>query len=132
MLLILILIVLCFLLFSPAGRMLHFEGSVRKLLHDISEARRQAWRNADALGRERIVRFECGWRAIGRVAVAGTLLTGAVATASPVLAIACTVTAWRVIKPSRQEMRDACMYRSSGCEDEPPYQWSNSYALLRL
>jgi len=123
MLLILVLVVLCFVLSTQAGRALIFESPVRRLVQDISDVRKRAWRNADALGREQIVRLECGWRVIGRVAVAGTLLTGAFATASPIVAIACTVTAWQVIKPARQEMRDACSYRSSGAEDERPYPW---------
>jgi hypothetical protein len=27
--------------------------------------------------------------------------------------------AWRVVKPIREEMRDACAYRSTGAMDEP-------------
>jgi hypothetical protein len=117
------LIALCFVLSSQAARVVAFESPVRKLLHDISEARKWAWRNADAPTRERIVRQECACRVIGRVAVAGTLLTAAFATASPVLAIACTVAAWRAVKPTKREMRDACSYRSTGARDEPTWSW---------
>src|ERR1017187_6687220 len=122
MIAILTLIVVCFVL-VPQARRLHFELPVRELLGNIIEARKQRWRNADALARERIVRQECTWRVIGRVAGTGALLTVASATASPALALMFAVAAWRVIKPTKQEMRDACSYRSTGAEDEPPWSW---------
>jgi hypothetical protein len=115
------LIALCFVLSSQAARVVAFESPVRKLLHDISEARKWAWRNADAPTRERIVRQECAWRIILRVVGTGALLTVAFATASPVLALMCAAAAWRVIKPIKQEMREACSYRSTGKNDEPRY-----------
>ncbi len=119
MVLTLMLIVVSLVLFSQAGRVLYVERPVSKLLRDTAKARKDAWRNADAVGRERIVRLECGWRVVGRAAGAGALLAGAFATTSPVLALACAVSAWRTIRPARQEMRDACSYRSTGGEDEP-------------
>jgi len=123
MVLTLALILVYFVLFSRAGRVMYVERSVSELLRDIREARRQAWRNADAVGREQIVRLECAWRVIGRVAGAGALLTGAIVIASPVLALACAFTAWRVVKPIASEMRTACSYHSSGMDDEPQHSW---------
>lgn len=123
MLLTLALIALCLVLFSQAGRVFTSENVLGRILRDIGEARDRACRDADASGRERIVRLECGWRVIGRVVAAGVLLTGAFATASPVLKLACTVSAWRVIKPVRREMRDACSYHSTGANDERPYMF---------
>ena len=119
----LVSLIVLFALLSRASRVLSSENPVSNLLRDIAESRRRAWRNADAFGRERMVRMECRWRIIGRTAIAAILLSGAFATASLVLAIACTVTAWRVIQPTRQEMRNACSYRSTGTNDEPPYMF---------
>lgn len=119
---ILTLIVACFVLI-PQARLLHFKLPVRELLRNIVEARKQQWRDADALARERIVRQECAWRVIGRVAGTGALLAVAFATASPVFALMCAATAWRLIKPTRQEMRSAVSFRSTGAEDEPHYSW---------
>jgi len=119
---ILMLIVVCSVLVTQARR-LHFKLSVRELLRNIGEAMNQRWRNADALERERIVRLECAFRVIGRVAVSGALLAVALTTASPALALMCAGAAWRVIQSTRQEMADVCSYRSTGAEDEPPYSW---------
>jgi hypothetical protein len=78
-----------------------------------------AWQRADALERERMVRKACGWRVLGRIVGAGVLVTGATVVASPTLAIMWCVAAWRVVKPIRKEMRDACAFKSTGAEDEP-------------
>ena len=116
------LIVLLILLVIKAARSL-FQPAINEVVGAINEVREPNWRNADAAEREKIVRKACGWRVIGRVVGAGALLTGAFVTATPILALACAVTAWRVIKPVRQEMRSACSYRSTGAQDEDPYCW---------
>jgi hypothetical protein len=85
--------------------------------------REQEWRTADAEQRERIVREECAWRVLGRVAGAGTLIAGGFITASPGLAVMWALVAWRVVKPIRSEMREACLYRSTGRSDESPHSW---------
>jgi hypothetical protein len=85
--------------------------------------REQKWRDADAQQRERIVRDECAWRVIGRVVGAGGLAVGAITVASPGLAAMWAVVAWRLVKPTRQDLRDACSYHSTGTSDEPPYSW---------
>ena len=72
------------------------------------EVREHNWRNADAHRREKIVRQSCGWRVISRVVGAGALVAGASVTASPALAFACCMAAWRMLKPIKQEMR-ACI-----------------------
>src|SRR5215467_10051496 len=85
------------------------------------EVREHNWRRANTFEREKMVRKSCGWRVIGRVAGAGALITGAFVVTSPGLVFACCVAAWRVLGPIKQEMRDACAYRSTGAEDEPRY-----------
>jgi hypothetical protein len=85
--------------------------------------REQKWRAADAEHRERMVREECSWRVIGRVAGASAVIVYAVFMAPPALAIMSVVAAWRVVKPIKQEMRDACFYRSTGTQEEPPYSF---------
>jgi hypothetical protein len=119
---ILMLIAVCFVL-VPQARLLRFNLPVRELLRNIMEARKQQWRNADAPTRERIVRDECAWRVIGRVVGAGGLAIGAFIVASPGLAAMWAVVAWRLIKPIKEELRDASSYRSTGAGDEPPYSW---------
>jgi hypothetical protein len=119
---ILTLIVVCIFLF-PQARRLHFKLPVRELLRNIGEAMKQRWRKADALERGRIVRLECAFRVIGRVAVSGALLVVALTTASSALALMCAGAAWRVVQPTKQELREACSYRSTGAEDEPRYSW---------
>ena len=86
------------------------------------QSREQEWRTADAEQRQRIVRGECAWRVLGRVAGAGTLIASAFL-ASPALSVMWILAAWRVIEPTKSEMRSACLYRSSGRNDEPPYSW---------
>ena len=85
--------------------------------------REQKWRDADALQRERIVRDECAWRVIGRIAGAGALVTGAFIIPFSVPAVIWVVAAWRVVKPIAQELSDACSYRSTGANNETPYSW---------
>ena len=65
-----------------------------------------------------MVRKACGWRVIGGVVGAGALVAGASIAASPALGFAFCLAAWRTLKPIKQEMRDACAYRSTGAEDE--------------
>ena len=93
--------------------------ALKKIGGSVEEAREHDWQQADAPERERMVRRACGWRVIGRVASAGTLVTGASVLASPAVAIMSCVVGWRLIKPIRQEMRDACSYGSTGAKDEP-------------
>ena len=85
--------------------------------------RGRRWRGANANKRERIVREECGWRILGRVAACGGLAIGAFAAASPAFAVICGLSAWRLLKPIRAEMRDACAFRSTGSDDEALYCW---------
>jgi hypothetical protein len=119
----LVLLILLPVLLVISGVRFLFELPVRELLNDIGYTRKERWRNADPLMRERIVRLECAWRAIGRVAGAGALIVGAFNIGSPALAAMWAVAAWRVVKPIKQEMRDACSYRATGTKDEPPYSW---------
>ena len=114
------LIVLLILLVIKAARSL-FQPAINEVVGAINEVREPNWRNADAAEREKIVRKACGWRVIGRVVGAGALVTGAFIMASHTLAIMWCVAAWRVVKPIREEMRDACAYRSTGAPDEPRY-----------
>jgi hypothetical protein len=85
--------------------------------------RAQIWRDADAKQRERAVRDECAWRVIGRVLVAGGLAIGACTVGSTGLAAMWALVAWRVVKPIKADMREACSYRSTGESDEAPYSW---------
>ena len=83
------------------------------------EVQEHTWRHADAFERERLVRRACGWRVIARVAGASALVAGACVSAWPAFGFACCMCAWRIIRPIKQEMRDACAYRSTGAQDEP-------------
>jgi len=85
----------------------------------LGPADEHAWQRANALERERMVRKACGWRVLGRIVGAGVLVTGATVVASPTLAIMWCVAAWRVVKPIREAMRYACVFKSTGTEDEP-------------
>jgi hypothetical protein len=85
--------------------------------------REQRWREADANKRKRIVREECALRVIGRVLGAGGLAIGACTVGSAGLAAMWALVAWRVVKPIKAEMREACSYRSTGSIDEAPYPW---------
>ena len=85
--------------------------------------REQRWRNADAEQRERFVREEYAWRVLGRLAGAGCLAIGASIVASPGLAVMWGIVGWRLVRPIRQDLREACLYRSTGRSDEPPHSW---------
>ena len=85
--------------------------------------RKLRWREADANKRERIVREECAWRVVGRVLGAGGLAIGACTVSSAGLAAMWALVAWRVIRPIKTEIRDACSYHSTGSDDEAPYSW---------
>jgi len=98
-----------------------FERPLNEVVSTVNEARDHHWRNADAVERERMVRKACGWRVIARVVGAGALVSGAFVAASSTIGFACCLAAWRMLKPIKQEMRDACAYRSTGAADEPRY-----------
>jgi hypothetical protein len=93
-----------------------FGAAAKEVLGPADE---HAWQHATAFERERMVRQACAWRVLGRVVGAGALVTGATVVSSPTLVIMWCVAAWRVVKPIREEMRDACAYRSTGAMDEP-------------
>jgi len=112
------LIVLPLLLVLKAAQLL-FEPAIKEVAGAVNEVRDHNWRNADAVERERMVRKACGWRVIGRVVGAGALVAGASVAASSTIGFACCLAAWRMLKPIKQEMRDACAYRSTGAPDEP-------------
>ncbi len=99
--------------------LLLFERPLNEVVSAVNEVRGHNWRNADALEREKMVRKSCGWRVIGRVVGAGALVAGASIAASSTIGFACCLAAWRTLKPIKQEMRDACAYRSTGAPDEP-------------
>jgi len=98
-----------------------FERPLNEVVSTVNEVRDYHWRNADAVERESMVRKACGWRVIGRVVGAGALVAGASIAASPALGFAFCLAAWRTLRPIKQEMRDACAYRSTGADDEPLY-----------
>lgn len=110
-----LLIVLALLLVVRAARQI-LRAAAKDVLGAADE---HAWQHANAAGRERMVRNACGWRVLGRVVGAGALVTGATVVASPTLAIMWCVAAWRMVKPIKEEMRDACAFKSTGAEDEP-------------
>ncbi len=111
------LIVLSILVVIKVGRSL-FEGPLNEVVGAVNQVREHNWRNADAVEREKMVRKACGWRVIGRVVGAGALVGGAFVATSPTIGFAFCLAAWRMLKPIKQEMRDACAYRSTGAEDE--------------
>jgi hypothetical protein len=115
-----VLIVLPLVLVLKAAQLL-FERPLNEVVGAVHEVCDHNWRNADAVEREEMVRKSCGWRVIGRVVGAGALVAGASVAASPALGFACCMAAWRMLRPIKQEMRDACAYRSSGAPDEPRY-----------
>ena len=110
-------ILLPILIVLKAAQLL-FERPLNEVVSTVNEVRDHHWRNADAVERERMVRKACGWRVIGRVVGAGALVGGAFVATSSTLGFACCLAAWRLVKPIKQEMRDACAYRSTGEEDE--------------
>jgi hypothetical protein len=111
-------ILLPILIVLKAAQLL-FERPLNEVVSAVNEVRDHHWRNADAVERERMVRKACGWRVIGRVTGAGALVAGASIAASPALGFACCLAAWRMLKPIKQEMRDACACRSTRADDEP-------------
>jgi hypothetical protein len=98
-----------------------FERPLNEVVSAVNEVRGHHWRNADAVERERMVRKACGWRVIGRVAGAGALVGAAFVATSSTIGFACCLASWRMLKPIKQEMHDACAYRSTGADDEPLY-----------
>ena len=119
-----VFVLLLILIVIKTGQLL-FECSLNEVVSTENEVRDHNWRNADAAEREKMVRKSC-WRVIGRVAGAGALVGGAFVATSSTIVFACCLAAWRMLKPIKQEMRDACAYRSSGTEDEPRYSPSNN------
>ncbi len=115
-----VFILLPILLVVKAAQLLF--GPVVKEVHSaVKEVQEHKWRHLDAPERERMVRVEQGWRTIGRVLGAGCCAVGAVLMfPTPAVGIL-GMAAYRLLKPIRQEMRDACAYRSTGVPDEPPY-----------
>jgi hypothetical protein len=109
-----VLILLAVLLVVRAARWML--GAAAKEV--LGPADKHAWQRANAFERERMVRKACGWRVLGRVVGAGALVTGAAVLASPTVSTMWCVAAWRVVKPIRDDMRDACAFRSTGAEDE--------------
>ena len=114
------LIVLPILIVIKAAQ-LFFERPLNEVVSAVNKVRDHHWRKADAVGRERMVRKACGWRVIGRVVGAGVLVGGAFVATSSTIGFACCLAAWRMLKPIKEEMRDACAYRSTGAQDEPRY-----------
>jgi hypothetical protein len=119
------LIVLPLLLVLKAAQLL-FQRPLNEVVSAVNEVRDHHWKNADAVERENMVRKACGWRVIGRVVGAGALVGGAFVATSSALGFACCLVAWRILKPIKQEMRDACAYRSTGARDEPRYSPSEN------
>jgi len=115
-----VLILLPILLVLKAAQLL-FERPLNEVVSAVNEVRDHNWRNADAVEREKMVRKACGWRVISRVVGAGALVGGAFVATSSTIGFACCLAAWRMLKPIKQEMRDACAYRSTGAEDEGRY-----------
>jgi len=114
----LVFVLLPILLVVQAAQWL-FKPAVDEVVSAVQGTREHKWRHADAFERERMVRIAVGWRVIGRVASAGALAVGAVAFAPLPLLPICLIGGYRLLKPIRQEMRDACAYRSTGARDEP-------------
>ena len=121
-------ILLPILLVIRAAQLL-FGPAVKEVHSAVQEVQEHNWRHADALERERMVRKATGWRVIGRVASAGALAVGAVTFAPLPLVPMCLLAGYRLLKPIRQEMHDACAYRSTGTEDEPRYSSGDFDAL---
>ena len=114
--------ILLILLFIKVARWL-FGPAVNEIAGAVNQVEEHHWKQSEPWRREQIVRRACAWRIIGRVVGAGALVTGACMTAVPTLATMWSLAAWRVLKPIKQELRDACEYRSTGRNDEPPYSW---------
>lgn len=121
-----VLILLPILLVIKAAQLL-FERPLNEVVSAVNEVRDHNWRNTDAVEREKMVRKACGWRVIGRVVGAGALIVGASVAASSTLGFACCLAAWRMLKPIKQEMRDACAYRSTGAQDESRFSSGDGF-----
>ena len=115
-----VFILLPILLVVKAAQLL-FGPAVKEVHSAVQEVQEHNWRHADAFERERMVRKAAAWRVIGRVASTGALAVGAVTFVPLPLVPICLIAGYRLLKPIRQEMRDACAYRSTGAEDEPRY-----------
>jgi hypothetical protein len=115
-----VFVLLLILIVIKAAQLL-FERPLHEVISAVNEVRDHNWRNADAAEREKMVRKSCGWRVIVRVIGAGALVGGAFVATSSTIGFACCLGAWRVLRPIKQEMHDACAYRSTGAEDEPLY-----------
>jgi hypothetical protein len=113
-----VLILLPILLILKAAQLL-FERPLNEVVSAVNEVREHNWRNAEGVERKRMARKACGWRVIGRVVGAGALVGGAFVATSSTIGFACCLAAWRMLKPIKQEMRDACAYRSTGTPAEP-------------
>ena len=113
-----VIVLLLILLVIKAAQLL-FERPLNEVVSSVNEVRDYNWRNANALEREKMVRKACGWRVIGRVVGAGALVGGAFVATSSTLGFACCLAGWRMLRPIKQEMRDACAYKSTGVPDEP-------------
>jgi len=113
-----VFVLLAILVVIKAAQLL-FERPLNEAVAAVNEVRDHNWRNTDAVEPEKMVRNACGLRVIGRVVGAGALVAGASIAASSTLAFACCLAAWRILKPIKQEMLDACAYRSTGTLDEP-------------
>ena len=111
------LVVLPLLIVLKAAQLL-FERPLNEVVSTVNQVRDHHWKNADAVERENMVRKACARRVIGRVVGAGALVGGAFVATSSTIGFACCLAAWRMLKPIKQEMRDACAYRSTGGEDE--------------
>ncbi len=123
-----VFILLPILLVVKAAQLL-FGPAVKEVHSAVQEVQEHNWRHADAFERERMVRKAAGWRVIGRVAGAGALAAGAVTFAPLPLIPICLMAGYRLLKPIRQEMREACAYRSTGRDDEPRYSSGDFDAL---
>jgi hypothetical protein len=109
------------IVFQAAQRL--FEPAANEVVSAVQEVRQNKWSHADAFERERMVRAEGGCRIIERGLGAGCCVFGAVLTVPTLPLIMFAVGAYRVLKPMRQEIGDACSYRSTGADDEPPFCW---------
>jgi len=115
-----VFVLLPILLILKAAQLL-FERPLNDVVSSVNEVSDHHWRNADAVEREEMVRRACGWRVIERVVGAVALVTGAFVATSSTIGFACCLAAWRMLKPIKQEMHDACAYRSTGADGEPLY-----------
>ena len=107
-----VFILLPILLVVKAVQLL-FGPAVKEVHSAVQEVQEHNWRHADALERERMVHKAVGWRVIGRVAGAGALAAGAVMLAPLPLVPMWLMAGYRLLKPIRKDLRDACCTKSS-------------------